>query len=256
MKDKQAKIFLFDIETSPLDVWAWGMYDQNIGIPMLKKPTEILTWSGKYLGEDQIYYEANTGGREKVVVQKLVDHFNQADILMGHNVKSFDIRHVNARALYHGIAPPSPYKVIDTLMAARRFFKIPSNKLEYLATYLGLTPKLLHKQYPGFLLWDQFMKGNASAQEEMRLYNIRDTTLLEEVYLALRPWIANHPNMGVYTDGVVPVCKACGSADLRNRGVTHTSVGIYQRYRCTTCGAWSQGRENLLDKDKRKGLLK
>lgn len=89
----------------------------------------------------------------------------------------------------------------------------------------------------------------------MRKYNIQDVLTLEQVYLRMRPFILNHPNIGIFTQDEVHVCPACGSVHLHKRGTYKTNVGEYQRYRCMDCGKWSRGRTNVLDKDVRKELL-
>ena len=48
----------------------------------------------------------------------------------------------------------------------------------------------------------------------MLKYNKRDVTLLEEVYLRIRPWIKGHPNCANYIDSKVPICSNCGSKNL------------------------------------------
>lgn len=89
----------------------------------------------------------------------------------------------------------------------------------------------------------------------MRKYNIPDVTTMEDVYIRLRPWVANHPNLAVYSDSVLVACPVCASDKVTENGHTYTNVGKYQRYLCGNCGAWSRGRYTLNSKHKRKALL-
>ena len=45
---------------------------------------------------------------------------DEADIVVAHNAKKFDNRVAAARFMYHGFLPPSPFKTVDTPLAARR----------------------------------------------------------------------------------------------------------------------------------------
>jgi rubredoxin len=78
----------------------------------------------------------------------------------------------------------------------------------------------------------------------MKAYNINDVLILERVYLKLRPWIKNHPNIAVHDDDVT-VCPNCGGNHLEKRGFSVTQLGKYQRYHCRTCGTWSRDRKNF-----------
>lgn len=45
----------------------------------------------------------------------------------------------------------------------------------------------------------------------MLTYNKRDVTLLEEVFIKLRPWIKGGPNTSVYFNSTKPMCCKCSS---------------------------------------------
>ena len=72
----------------------------------------------------------------------------------------------------------------------------------------------------------------------MRRYNRQDVLLLEELYETLQPWIKGHPSHGALTGA--DVCPKCGSGFLERRGFTVLNSGMYQRYLCQSCGAWSR----------------
>ncbi len=129
------------------------------------------------------------------------------------------------------------------------------NSLPYLAEYLGVEEKEGHKEFPGFELWSECIKGNPAAWREMKKYNIQDVTTLEQVYLKLRPWIRNHPNVGVFEEKARPVCPKCGSEHIQFRGYTVTNVGKYRKFQCNDCGGWARTRFTEYDKEKRKALV-
>jgi DNA polymerase III epsilon subunit-like protein len=66
----------------------------------------------------------------------------QADEIVAHNGDRFDLKWLRTRALLHGLdVMPSP-KTIDTLKWAKRYFNFNSNKLDYIAKYLGVGQKM------------------------------------------------------------------------------------------------------------------
>ena len=88
----------------------------------------------------------------------------------------------------------------------------------------------------------------------MKEYNIEDVRSLEQVYLAMRPWITDHPNINVKIEEVDRMyCTKCGSSDLQKRGYAYTTFHTYHRFRCNSCGGWSRSRFTLTPN--RKNLL-
>jgi predicted RNA-binding Zn-ribbon protein involved in translation (DUF1610 family) len=135
--------------------------------------------------------------------------------------------------------PPSPYKTIDTLKAARKHFQFESSRLNDLGQYLGFGKKL---PTTGFDLWERVMQGDLKAWHLMKRYNQRDVVLLEKVYMEFRPWMTTHPNLGIFKapQSKIP-CPNCGSHDVRNKGSYTTSTRRYKQYGCRNCGHWFKG---------------
>lgn len=258
-----AKILTFDVETSPVEAYVWGLWDQNIPIDFVKTDWTILSWAAKWLGKREVIYQ-DAGGRgtakvrdDKPILQGIRDLLDEADIVVAQNGRRFDVKKVNARLIEHGIAPPSPYRVVDTLLVAKKYFAFTSQKLAWTSQRLTDTPKDKHKKFPGFELWQECLKDNPIAWAEMKKYNIKDVIATEKVYLKLRPWIEQHPNLGVYDESERPVCPKCGS-DKVVRGGQRVSIkqqGTYNRYVCKGCGGWSRGKVMQLPLGKRRSLL-
>ena len=250
-KSNQPKILLFDIENSPNSAYVWGLWEQTISNDMVQNPWYMLCWSAKWLGEKKIYSSAlvdfpkdykKDPENDKNVLQALWKLLDEADVVIAHNAVKFDVRKSNARFIMNGITPPSPYKIVDTLQAARRYFFFTSNKLNNLGQYLGVGEKV---ETGGFKLWQECMRGNKKAWKKMVRYCKNDVVLLEKIYLKLRPYISNHPNVGVYINSDDLICPKCGSKDVRKEGFVYTNVCKYQQFSCKTCGGWSRGRKNL-----------
>lgn len=251
-----SRILILDIETAPNLAYVWRIWKENIGLNQLREIGGILSFSAKWLGDDPTWYaDVRMKGGEKAVLDLLLLLLNRADIVIAHNAKGFDIPTINARAIQHGMLPPSPYKVIDTYIVAKKEFRFISNKLEHLAKALGCKEKLKHKNFPGFELWSECLAGNEKAWEELKKYNIQDVVTLEEVYLKMRPWIRNHPNVGIDDGNSTASCPKCGSTHVHFRGYATTNAGKYRRFVCLDCGGWSRARFNEYPKQLRKELL-
>ena len=238
------RALLFDIETAPNLGYVWGMWEQNV--LSVIEDWHILCFCAKWLEEKKIIAHAQPDFKgfkrdrndDRELVLKLWKLFDDADILIAHNGDKFDIRKANARFLVHGLPPPSPYRTVDTLKVARKYFKFDSNKLDELGRYLGIGRKVVHT---GFSLWRGCMEGNPKAWKQMIRYNRQDVRLLEDVYLKLRPWMASHPNVNVLSEDRSN-CPACGSPNIHKRGFMFTRVMKRQRYQCMNCKGWSSGR--------------
>lgn len=252
----QPRILIFDIETAPLEANVWGLWDNTVGLNQVLAEGYIMSYAAKWLGQKKVFYAENRTNNDKKLVQSLCKLLDEADIIVGHNGKRFDLNWVRGSAASHGLPPFSPVKVVDTLLETRKIFKYPSYKLEYLLKKFDCTHKKTHANFPGHTLWTECIKGNPKAWKEMKEYNIIDVTALEELYIKLRGWIA-HPNMGIYLEAEKPVCSKCGSDQLSRDGFHYTNTGKYQQYRCKDkgCGGWSRGRTTLIEKETSGALL-
>lgn len=239
------KILYLDIETAPKLAYVWRFFKEMIGAKQVKEHGHIMSFSAIWNDDDDaniLYYENRTQD-DTDITTRLIRLFDEADFVIGQNVQNFDCATINGRALVLGIKPPSPYKVIDTYQAAKKYFKFESNSLEYLTTILNVKhKKLSHAKFPGFELWLGCINQNPEAWAEMKEYNIVDTLAVRDVYKEMRPWITNHANMAVYDESSEHACPKCGSKHLHRRGYSYTNVGKYQRFHCQDCGGWSRTR--------------
>ena len=262
-KGNTAKILIFDLETSHVHARVWGLWNQNINHTDIIRDWILLSWSAKWLFEDQVYFGAldkkelkrwkkdNDNKVDLRIVKSLWTMIDEADIIIGHNLIKFDRKKMNYKFLLHRLGLPKPYQMVDTLLVARKQFGNISNRLDFLGQYLDLGGKADTEKG----LWNKVEEGDMEAMTKMVEYNIRDVEVLEDVYLELRPWIQPSPNIGLFTDGKEMVCTACGSTDLRENGEYKTTVNVFQNYTCNSCGHHSRGRKTLLLKDTSRNLL-
>ncbi len=254
-----ARILLYDIETAPLMSYVWKIWDVNIGhnMAMLQNDWFILTWSAKWLFEPETFSDRLTPDEvfaedDKRIVQSLWEMIEEADVVIAHNGKKFDNKRINTRFLKHGIKQPMPYQTIDTLLTARANFNISSNKLDYIGQFLGVGRKV---ETQGFDLWKRCMQGDEQALKDMETYNIGDVTLLEDVYLKLRPYVKPHVNLGLYIEDDVQCCPSCGSPDLETGGTYATSAALYDAFRCLNCNAIGRSKKSSIPKGSKNNLL-
>lgn len=245
-KRTKAKVLLVDLELAPYIAYVWGCWKQNIYPDMFISKSFIMCFTAKWLDSPDIIYKENRNGSDdKEIVQDLYALLDEADIVVGHNAKDFDMSIALTRGLIHNLPPPSPYHVVDTLKASRSHFNFLSNKLSALCEELKLAPKGKHKKFPGFELWKECLANNPEAWEEMRDYNIQDVLSLEALYLRLLPYIGGHPNMDM-SDGQSLICPKCASSLIQKQGFYNSSVGVaYQRFLCKACGAWSHDKSSI-----------
>lgn len=242
------RIALIDIETSPILGYAWQMYETNIlGVV---RPVNVLCMGWKWLGEKKVNiraqfdYPGYKGGivDDKALVTDLWKVLDEADVVIAHNGDSFDIKILNARFVANGLNAPSDYKSVDTLKVAKKYFKFNNNSLNELGQYLKEGKKA---PTGGFETWTKCMDGDPVAWDRMKKYNVQDVELLERVYLRLRPYITNHPNLQVISPRPTKIsefaCQVCQSLKTVKRGFSVTKMGRYQRWQCTDCGSWSSG---------------
>lgn len=237
------KILLVDIETFPNLGYTWQKYEQNV-IDFVQEFC-IATFCAKWLGSKDIIarklpdYKGYKPGsyNDKAIVTELRNLLNEADIVVAHNGDSFDFKVMNSRFLYYRIAPPAPYKTIDTKKLAKDIGRFNSNKLDDLARYFGEGRKI----DTTFKLWLDCINGVDAAWEKMISYNKHDVRLLERVYLILRPYAKTHPNLSAMIGK--PTCPRCGSKQIEWRGYAVTTARRYRRFQCKGCGGW--GREAI-----------
>lgn len=249
----QPKILLIDIETTPLNMYAWRMW-QTDALSVIED-FYILCFSYKWYGEKKTHVKSLIDypsyskdiKSDKLLMKDAWKLLEEADIVLGHNSDRFDIKKLNARMLINGMPPYSPVRQIDTLKMARKTFGFTSNKLDELGKALGVGRK---EQVGSKLqMWFDCMAGNSSsdskkAWKDMKQYAKQDVVLLEEVYDKLKPWSPT-VNLGMYVDRDNPVCPKCGHDDLMKRGTSATNSGEYQRYQCKSCRGYSRARNKI-----------
>ena len=231
------KILLYDIEVSRDIVAGYGPTYEFKVVKTIQHQ-QLMCFAYKWLGDKKVsYVSRHDFPTYKKFVQFLAYLQNEADIVIAHNANRFDNKMANRFFLKEGIPPPSPYKSIDTLQVARSKFKFQSNSLRALSDFLELGEK---EKITYADLEDDFMTDKPSRKtlRLMKKYTQMDVVLLERIYLKLRPFISNHPNVADLAQSD-HMCPKCQSYDVEKRGFIRTRSGQRQRYQCRGCSGWS-----------------
>lgn len=234
LKTKRRRLF-FDIETSPNIGLFWEAgYKKNITTDNIIRERAIICICYKWEDEKEVYaLQWDSKQNDKRMLQQFIEVANTANELVGHNGDKFDLAWIRTRCLFHGIDMFPTYQTIDTLKVARSKFRFQSNRLNYIAEFLGLGGKIKTE----FNLWkDILLNKDKVAMEKMIKYCKKDVSLLEEVYKLLGNHIAPKTHYGVVFGYDRGTCPECGSEDLikNNRVVTATGLTRIQ-YKCKTC---------------------
>jgi uncharacterized protein YprB with RNaseH-like and TPR domain len=234
LKTKRRRLF-FDIETSPNIGLFWEAgYKKNITTDNIIRERAIICICYKWEDEKEVYaLQWDTKQNDKRMLEQFVKVANTANELVGHNGDKFDLAWIRTRCLFHGIDMFPTYQTIDTLKVARSKFRFQSNRLNYIAEFLGLGGKIKTE----FNLWkDILLNKDKVAMEKMIKYCKKDVSLLEEVYKLLGNHIAPKTHYGVIFGEGRGSCPECGSDELfRNKKWTTASGVVKIQYQCKTC---------------------
>jgi biotin operon repressor len=254
------KVLFLDIETAPALVVAFGRYDVTVTQNhVLQEGNWLLSaawkWSGARVSSIQSTIITKTEASvqdDSRIVMKLRKLIDEADIVVAHNAKGFDMKIIRSRLAVHQIGMYHNVKVIDTLQIAKQM-KFPANSLDALAAHLGIGRKTVTS---GIDLWIKCMQGDSKALKKMQAYNEDDVDLLVQVYDRLQPYNSSTPNFGVFSADEKHRCPNCGSDAVDYTGnVVYTNQAMYAELSCSDCGAISRTRTNLLSPAERKKQL-
>ena len=252
---KKPKTLYFDIETSLAKSYHFNYWKTNIGVKQMIEPSHMLSHAWCW-GEDGEVFSSILTPKEALekdderIVLEAWSLFDQADIIVAHNGKRFDVNKCNGYFLKYGLPKPSPFKVIDTLEIAKKNFNLPFKSLEYLAKFLDVELKL---DAGGIETWIGCERGDQEALDTMVEYNRGDIITLREIHKRLKGWDNNGVNIALYNDNHDAVCTHCGSDDVSvlSDKFAYTPQRKYQVYRCNSCQAvlrsnTKQGNSNKL----------
>lgn len=254
------KRLYWDIETSPNICLTWRVgYKINIDHDNLLKERAIICIGYKWEGEKAVHSLTwDEQQNDRAMLERFMEVADQADELVAHNGDGFDMPWLKTRCIYHDLPTLPAYKTVDTLQWARRRFLFNSNRLDYIARFLGMGGKIKTE----FGLWKSIvLENDREALGRMVKYCKRDVALLEQVWRKMAAHVPHKTHAGVMAGKDKWTCPHDGSENVRTaRGFRVTANGS-KRYQmqCLDCNrsysisepAYRQYQAHLKEKAKK-----
>lgn len=238
MKTNRRRLF-FDIECSPNVVLSWRTgYEIRIPHDNILEERAIICICWKWEGDKKVNFLTwDNDHCDKKMLEEFVPILNSADESIGHNSDRFDLKWLKTRCLFHRIPMYPKYTTLDTLKVARNQFLFNSNKLDYIAQFLGFDGKM---DTGGFDLWKAIvLDGCRKSLAKMVSYCKQDVILLERVYQELRTYAPHKFNYSVAYGGEKHDCPNCESIRTHISKTSTTASGIVKRQmKCSSCGCY------------------
>jgi len=234
----ERKRLFADIETSPNIGMFWSAgWKLNIGYENIIKERAIICICYKWEHENEWHWLTwNRDQCDRKMLKQFVAIMDEADEIVGHNGDKFDWAWVRTRALYHDIPMKPKYQTIDTLKIARSKFRFNSNRLDYLAKFLGVG----QKKETTYGLWKDILLNKCKkSMAYMVDYCGEDVLVLEKVFNKMKNHIEPKLNYAALYESNKTGCPECGSEDLAANGTRATLTGIIKRqFKCRGCGKY------------------
>jgi len=227
-RENKFKRLFFDIETSPNVVYAWRIgYNINLQPHDIITERRIISIHYSWENEDTVHYLTwDKNQCDKKMLTEFIKVMNQADEIIGHNSDRFDEKWIRTRCIYHRIPAMPKYKSLDTLKKAKFGFNFNSNKLDYIAKFLGVGAKVEHS---GFDMWKGVMENDKEALQEMVTYGNGDVVVLKDVYYAMQRYIKQNSHVGVFNNKMKYSCPICGNEEVELYKNEVTTLGTIKR---------------------------
>src|SRR5574343_1290338 len=115
------------------------------------KENYIISFVASWEGEDRYYGGICPDGNDLPILEQIRELLDEADGVIAHNNKRFDLPMIRTFMLRAGMPPLKPLRVYDTLAMAKKQFRFPHNSLDGIAAYLGMEERKKHHE--GIALW-------------------------------------------------------------------------------------------------------
>lgn len=228
---------IYDIEAAPniCLVWKTG-FKLNVNYDSIIKERAIICIGYKWEGEPKKHVLVwDKAQSDKKMLAEFIEIALEADELVAYFGDSYDLPWLKTRCLFHGLNFPI-VKSIDPLQWARRKYAFQSNKLDYVAKFLGMQGKIDTK----YSLWkDILLKNCPKSLAAMSKYCSNDLILLEGVWKRLSQGVAPKSHAGVMAGGEKWSCPRCESEKVSIYKTRVTAAGTKQTgMQCKACGGY------------------
>lgn len=247
--EKKPKIVIWDLETLPNPE---AVYDRLPSIGAWPGRTfkaelhTILSFGYKLYGDKEAscintWDLGSNNSDDSALVQMAYDILHDADEIVTHNGKQFDVKVLNTRLLHYGMPPLPKINHVDTKLVAKSGLSLYSNSLADVAKFFNVEDKMHWGNK--WATWKRFAFNRETKEDRtiMDTYCKQDVEVLEQVYEKLMPFHGNKSvNKNVWVDSDKKACPTCGNDDLISNGRRVAGGKVYKRLLCTKCGSWSK----------------
>jgi len=174
----EERIGFFDIETSHLKATIGNMI--SWALKPLGGETKFAAWTRK---------EATDYNKmDRRIMKELIEELRNYDLLVTYFGTGFDLKFIRTRAMILGLKGFPQFgqlKHFDVYYSVRNKLALHSNRLAVATEALGIEGKT---PLPP-AVWGRGRLGYPDAIEEIRVHNIGDVEILEELYQEMIPYV-------------------------------------------------------------------
>lgn len=195
------KVLTLDTETSHTIARLWSIgYKISVQHTAIKVPTKVITiqykWANekkpKWLKWDKVsnkYDDSRNFDDAKMIEEFTINVLSKADIIIGQNSDSFDLKVLNERAKELHLTPLDQKPSIDILKLSRKSVRAASHKLDYRSSQQGLGGKIKMIEDD----WVDIEERGVSVTKKMVPYGLKDVLDTEELFWEELPYYKDLP---------------------------------------------------------------
>lgn len=232
---RQPRVLVFDIETKYIKVDVYRIGEQVIRADQISEGEKfaIICIAWKWLnkpGTQCMTWDAKHNSAK--MLDAFADAVSRADILIGQNIDSFDIKQVNLQRLLYKQPRINWPPTEDTRKLARKHFYLASSSLKYMSKLFGGTGKDRMELQD----WrDIIERDDKKAIRKMIKYCKNDVLQTEFTWNVIADHVTpSSKALRIWNsfDEGGPTCPRCQSTLSTSNGVR----GRRKRYVCRGCG--------------------
>ena len=253
-KVHKPRILYYDIETTPLMAYVWRCGKQVVRHPQLVKGQDTYNIICiTYCWNDGKPAKALTWDYKTQDCTQMIEQFDkiiqQADITIGKNSDSFDVKHINTQRMIAGLPglPEWSMYTDDLQKQMKKHFYLPSYTLDYFSEMLGLGGKIKMEFADWIHIVEQTRGEGKKRFEKMVTYGKKDVEDTRAIWEHCEKHFTPRFNTAILNGG--HSCKTCGSNNIRKNGTRFTGTTKYQSFYCNDHGGYG-GRATISKKGK------
>ena len=122
---KNTRVLTLDIESKPMKVYAWGLWDQNIGINQIADHGGMMCFAAKWLGDKEVLFYSEHADGYVAMVEAAHRLLSEADVVITYNGDRYDVKKLNNAFMLLGLGPAKPFKSIYLIKTNKNSFELP-----------------------------------------------------------------------------------------------------------------------------------